>query len=160
MPDHGGWSPFDVAGVGSYRVFRDDVRLNERPFADKIKKAVYRGTKHLNEMREHLVEVTKDKQWADAAHTSKENHILAHKFCDYQYLFHVEGQHFLHLSELLYKYLANAINRQILVRPSPLSLQLQFRPNHPYPQLHRPLLPSFRIRRSKPKLRPRRTRLL
>ncbi|KAI9663023.1 MAG: hypothetical protein M1821_008070 [Bathelium mastoideum] len=92
MPDHGGWSPFDVAGVGSYHVFRDDVRLNEKPFSEKIPKAVYRGTKHLNEMREHLVEITKEKPWADAAHTSKENHILAHKFCDYQYLFHVEGK--------------------------------------------------------------------
>ncbi|KAF2235637.1 hypothetical protein EV356DRAFT_444753 [Viridothelium virens] len=92
MPDHGGWSPFDVSGVGSYRVFRDNVRINEQPFKDKIPKAVYRGTKSLNQMREHLVEVTKNKPWADAAHTNKDNHILAHKFCDYQYLFHVEGK--------------------------------------------------------------------
>jgi hypothetical protein len=91
LPDHGGWSPFDVKGVGAYPVFLDQLKKSEMPFKDKIPKAVYRGTAHLNIMRQKLVDFTKGKSWADAQHTSADNYLSIHNFCDYQYLFHMEG---------------------------------------------------------------------
>ncbi|KAI9710314.1 MAG: hypothetical protein M1820_002809 [Bogoriella megaspora] len=121
MPDHGGWSPFDVVGVGSYNIFRDEVKRNEKPFEEKIPKAVYRGTASLNEMRERLVQISNGTTWGDAQHTNKQNHVTTHKFCDWQYLFHVEGRSW---SGRL-RYLANC--ESVLIIP-PLNYIAHFYP--------------------------------
>ena len=95
MPDFDGWSYPDDA-IGGYNLYRAKALAVEKPFKDKIKKALWRGSLGANgALRTRLVEAAEGQSWSDVAELSwgSRNNVLdMHEHCRYQYLIHTEGK--------------------------------------------------------------------
>ena len=99
MPDYAywGWPSALVGSHGELRRKMDEANA-EWPWEDKIPKAVWRGTTHLNpDIREPLVNMTQDKDWADVRvcdiydPKTKAYCIRQHEHCQYRFPIHTEG---------------------------------------------------------------------
>lgn len=102
MPDFGYFSwPMDL--VGAYDQIRIEIIQNQKRWEDRMPKLLWRGVLWTNKIREKLIEVTRNKPWADveeikwegAAQIPTEFARLAMPIvdhCDYQYLMHTEGR--------------------------------------------------------------------
>lgn len=106
MPDFGFWS-WGLDVVGEYTQIRKQIARNERPFAEKIPRAVWRGADN-SEVRSHLLKVAKDfdSTWADIrpvtwssrtkmASGSENEAISMPEHCRWQFLMHTEGTYWL-----------------------------------------------------------------
>lgn len=95
MPDFDGWSYPDDA-VGGYEAFRTKVRAVEKPFENKIPKAVWRGSTGVNhDLRAALVEQAKGKSWSDVKEinwATRDGVMEMQDFCNYQYVIQTEGE--------------------------------------------------------------------
>jgi hypothetical protein len=110
MPDFGYWSwPIDV--IGEYSQVRRDIVENEPKWAQKVPKAVWRGSTKTNALREVLVKVAGGKSWSDIHAISWENQthmalgmdqlsLSMPEHCNYQYVVHTEGM-FISFSPLI-----------------------------------------------------------
>ncbi|KIW08853.1 uncharacterized protein PV09_00778 [Verruconis gallopava] len=124
MPDFGYWSwPLDV--IGDYSQFRTDVRENEVPWEDKLKKAVWRGAVGTNKLREDLVRVSKGRSWSDIHAVewinmttmddgSFKRSLTITDHCNYQFLVHTEG----HTYSGRGKYLLNCESVSVVHKPN------------------------------------------
>ena len=95
MPDFDGWSYPDDA-VGGYEAFRTKVRAIEKPFDQKIHKAVWRGSVAVNhKLRSTLIEVAENKTWSDVENVrwmTRTGVMEMQDFCAYQYVIQTEGR--------------------------------------------------------------------
>ncbi|PVI06702.1 hypothetical protein DM02DRAFT_709342 [Periconia macrospinosa] len=102
MPDFGYWSwPLDL--VGNYEQIRAELSAKEPPWEQKITKALWRGAVKTNPVRSHLLQMTRDKEWADVQEVRWRNrtHVASGEtsnalsmvdHCNYQFLIHTEGR--------------------------------------------------------------------
>ncbi|KAI9656223.1 MAG: hypothetical protein M1821_004886 [Bathelium mastoideum] len=100
MPDFGFWA-WDTDLVGSYEQVRQGIIAQEPDIFDKKPQAIWRGAAlaEYNSIRRDLLDVTKDKEWADVREVvweqvpdDKSNHfvkIVDH--CNYLFLIQTEG---------------------------------------------------------------------
>ncbi|EKG13715.1 Lipopolysaccharide-modifying protein [Macrophomina phaseolina MS6] len=89
IPNFYGWaSPRSF--IGSYVSFRERLPLVERPFKDKDRRIVWRGSMN-NEVRFALINATTGKEWADVQETTAQNSMHVSELCKYQFLAHTEG---------------------------------------------------------------------
>ncbi|KAL9097572.1 MAG: hypothetical protein Q9165_000468 [Trypethelium subeluteriae] len=93
MPDFGYWS-WDMEVLGSYEQVRQEMADKVKPFETKRAAALWRGAK-LNKIREDLLNITRDKPWADVREIiwgSEMNDVIRMAdHCQYQYLIQTEG---------------------------------------------------------------------
>jgi hypothetical protein len=98
IPDFDGWSYPDDS-IGGYAAFRETVQGIDKPWGEKIKKALWRGSTSLHpvdepQLRTRLLKVAKGKAWSDVKpldwDTGK-NVVPMHEHCNWQYLIHTEG---------------------------------------------------------------------
>ncbi|KAF2209442.1 hypothetical protein CERZMDRAFT_25151, partial [Cercospora zeae-maydis SCOH1-5] len=87
---------FDFWYTSSIGYYEKAAELaKQRDAVAKIPKVAWRGTRWVNpDIREHLVNVTKDKPWADVMFSdtvTHENHIDIADFCKYAFTVHTEG---------------------------------------------------------------------
>ena len=93
MPDFDGWA-FPDDTLGGYAPFRDRVMSTDKPFSEKIAKAVWRGSTGVaHKLRTSLLQASKDKPWSDikALDEGLAAHIDMHEHCNWQYAIHTEG---------------------------------------------------------------------
>lgn len=95
MPDFDGWS-YPDDDLGGYDAFRTRAKKFEKPFMEKIPQVVWRGSGSVgDEIREPMVQMLKDKPWADVDFTGWKTHknvMPMHELCNYQYPVHTEGR--------------------------------------------------------------------
>lgn len=94
MPD---FNFFASTPVGSsYLEMQRRAALHDKPIMDKIPKVVWRGVKWTNEyVRGHLLDVAKDKEWADVKEISWKNGtdvMRMDELCRYMFVGHTEGR--------------------------------------------------------------------
>ncbi|KAK5941148.1 hypothetical protein PMZ80_006425 [Knufia obscura] len=97
IPDYGYWSWWAI-GIPSFNSLARAINVIDAstPWMEKSPKAVWRGTPHYApEIREKLIEVTRDKPWADVETVTigeDEKHFLSlDEHCKYQYVLQTEG---------------------------------------------------------------------
>ncbi|SMR51661.1 unnamed protein product [Zymoseptoria tritici ST99CH_3D1] len=92
IPNFDFWA---TASIGKFDDMRQRAREHDWPFEEKIPQVVWRGTQWTNPtIRSALVNITKGKDWADAAYTSpfsNDNHIPTPDMCAYAMTIHTEG---------------------------------------------------------------------
>ncbi|PQE05967.1 DUF821 domain-containing protein [Rutstroemia sp. NJR-2017a BBW] len=104
MPHFSFWSwPLPFIGTMDQALSKIDKIEKEMSWADKVDKAVWRGTAWFNsvanrDLRPSLVLKSKGKEWADvetlAWHNNAEdasNAVAIHDFCKYKYIIYTEG---------------------------------------------------------------------
>ena len=92
MPDFDGWA-FPDDTLGGYAPFRDRVAAIDKPFKEKIPKAVWRGTTGVAyKLRDSLVKAGEGKFWSDIKELNEESHVKMHEHCNWQYVVHTEGE--------------------------------------------------------------------
>lgn len=94
MPD---FNFFAAPPIGSsYHDMQMRAKLHDAPMVDKIPKAVWRGVKWTNEnVRGHLLDATRDKEWADVLEVdwkNKTNIMRMDDLCRYMFVVHTEGR--------------------------------------------------------------------
>ena len=94
MPD---FNFFASSPIGSsYLDMQRRAKLHDKFIVDKIPKAVWRGARWTNAgMRGHLLDLTKDREWADVKETDLKNgtNIMAmDDLCRYMFVVHTEGR--------------------------------------------------------------------
>ncbi|KAM3421164.1 hypothetical protein BST61_g1576 [Cercospora zeina] len=87
---------FDFWYTSSIGYYEKAVELaKQRDAVPKIPKVAWRGTRWVNpDVREHLVQATHNKPWANVMFsdtTTHENHIDTAAFCNYAFVVHTEG---------------------------------------------------------------------
>ena len=97
IPDYGYWSWWAI-GIPSFNTLARYINAVDAstPWNEKSPSAVWRGTPHYApEIRERLIEVTKDKSWADVKIVTvgkDEQYFLSlDQHCKYQYVLQTEG---------------------------------------------------------------------
>lgn len=97
MPDFGYWS-WPETKVGSMREVQMKAADRESNFENKISKLLWRGATMGLPLREKLIEVTKDKSWADIVALDWRNKESMRtdlksmsEHCGYKFLAHTEG---------------------------------------------------------------------
>ena len=115
VPDYAYWA-WPSARVGSHVHTRRKMdEMNAKwPWTAKIRKAVWRGTTHLNTaIREALMSTTEDKPWADVRicdiydPETKQYCIFQHEHCRYEFTIHTEG--YTYSGRLKYLQLCNSV---------------------------------------------------
>ncbi|KAF2456649.1 glycosyl transferase family 90-domain-containing protein [Lineolata rhizophorae] len=98
MPDFGFWS-WPVTGAESYNELRRQIAEEEDYFDNKLPMVMWRGALNVNKERKNLMEITKDKDWADVKDIDWSNKTLLYErlvsmvdHCKYKYLIHTEGR--------------------------------------------------------------------
>lgn len=92
MPDFNFWSNQGY----SFHDMELRAAAHDKPFADKIPQAVWRGVKWTNKsIRGHLLDRTEGKKWADVKEMewqNKTNFMRMQDFCRYAFVVHTEGR--------------------------------------------------------------------
>jgi hypothetical protein len=102
IPDFGYWS-WGLDPIGDYTQVRNDIAENQVHWAEKIKKAVWRGATHTNGLRKDLIQASQDQPWSDIhamkwinmTHMDEESYrrsLTMSDHCNYQFLVHTEGK--------------------------------------------------------------------